>query len=162
MRNLLAAVILIAALVWTASAQQPVFRSRVELVTVDVTVVDADGEPIRDLTADRSRSPSTVAAPCGVGGVRLSSFEAARTVDGPRSLHVQRRGESRPARADCRRSEPTSGGSKGSRHCAPPRHSSMRSTPPIAWRRSRSTTAAPINFTTEHADREAALATAHR
>jgi VWFA-related protein len=53
MRNTLAALILIAALVWTTSAQQPVFRSRIELVTVDVTVVDRNGDPVRDLTADR-------------------------------------------------------------------------------------------------------------
>jgi VWFA-related protein len=53
MVNAPAVVMVIAALVCAASAQQPVFRSRVELVTVDVTVVDGDGNPVRDLAADR-------------------------------------------------------------------------------------------------------------
>ena len=53
MRTTLGAVILIAALVWTVSAQQPVFRSRIELVTVDVTVIDRNGDPIKDLTAEQ-------------------------------------------------------------------------------------------------------------
>ncbi len=43
---------LIAALVWHPQEQRPVFRSRVELVTVDVTIVGRDGEPVRNLTAD--------------------------------------------------------------------------------------------------------------
>jgi VWFA-related protein len=34
-------------------SQQPVFRSGVELVTVDVTVLNRSGEPIADLAADR-------------------------------------------------------------------------------------------------------------
>ena len=33
------------------SSQQPVFRSGVDSVTVDVSVVDRDGNPITDLTA---------------------------------------------------------------------------------------------------------------
>lgn len=53
MANAPAVVMVIAALVCAASAQQPVFRSRVELVTVDITVVDGDGNPVRDLAADR-------------------------------------------------------------------------------------------------------------
>ena len=54
MRKASAAILAVGLLVCTAAAQQqPVFRSRVELVTVDVTVVGADGEPVRNLTADR-------------------------------------------------------------------------------------------------------------
>jgi hypothetical protein len=34
-------------------SQQPVFRSGVELVTVDATVLNRSGEPIADLAADR-------------------------------------------------------------------------------------------------------------
>ncbi len=34
------------------TSQQPVFRGGVDLVTLDVTVVDKDGQPIRGLTAD--------------------------------------------------------------------------------------------------------------
>ncbi len=37
------------------SAQAPVFRSGVELITVDVTVVDRTGSPIRDLRPDQFR-----------------------------------------------------------------------------------------------------------
>src|SRR6188768_840423 len=53
MLKALAAASFSAVLLAEAAQQQPVFRSRVELVTVDVTVVDADGEPVTDLTADR-------------------------------------------------------------------------------------------------------------
>ena len=35
----------------SAPASQPAFRSRVELLRVDVTVVDTSGAPIRDLGA---------------------------------------------------------------------------------------------------------------
>ena len=48
-----AVMVVVAALVCAASAQQPVFRSRIELVTVDVTVVDGDGNPVKDLAANR-------------------------------------------------------------------------------------------------------------
>ncbi|HXG86863.1 MAG TPA: VWA domain-containing protein [Vicinamibacterales bacterium] len=34
-----------------ATAQEPVFRSRVDLITVDATVIDGQGDPIPDLTA---------------------------------------------------------------------------------------------------------------
>ena len=47
-----AAVSLIAGLLWNGAAQQPVFRSRVELVTVDVTVLNRDGDPLTHLTTD--------------------------------------------------------------------------------------------------------------
>ena len=52
MRKALAAAIAVGLLVCTTTAQQPVFRSRVELVTVDVTVVNGDGDPLTDLPAD--------------------------------------------------------------------------------------------------------------
>lgn len=42
---------LAALLAWPAAAQQPTFRSSVELIQVDAVVTDADGNPVRGLTA---------------------------------------------------------------------------------------------------------------
>lgn len=52
MHNALAAATLIAAMLCGTPGQQPVFRSRVELVTVDLTVIGRDGDPVKGLTAD--------------------------------------------------------------------------------------------------------------
>lgn len=49
----LAALTLTGLLVCETPAQQPVFRSRVELVTLDVTVIGRDGDQVDNLTADR-------------------------------------------------------------------------------------------------------------
>ncbi len=46
------AAITTSAIVAAQTVPQPTFRARVDLVTVDVAVVDRDGEPVGDLTAD--------------------------------------------------------------------------------------------------------------
>ena len=43
---------LVAAAAIAAVVQQPAFRSRVDLIRLDVTVVDKDGRPVRDLTVE--------------------------------------------------------------------------------------------------------------
>ena len=40
---------------WTVAAQQPTFRSGVDLVTVDAAVHDADGRPLSSLRAEDFR-----------------------------------------------------------------------------------------------------------
>lgn len=47
------AIVVAAGIVGAAASQQPVFRSGVDLVTVDVTVVDGTGKPVEGLAADR-------------------------------------------------------------------------------------------------------------
>ena len=51
MRRLVASLGFAAAVTFAANAQQPAFKSGIDLVTVDVVVTDAAGNPVRNLTA---------------------------------------------------------------------------------------------------------------
>ena len=135
------------ATLWSGSAtlgsghqQQPVFRSGVDLVTVDVHVVDGSGQPIRDLRPDdfavtvegaarRVVAIDFVAYAPATGGVPAPGVAPAAPTPAPWSRHAD---AARPDHPDRRRrvEHPRRVGPRG-------RHRGRRVPRPPAARRSR-------------------------
>ncbi len=85
--------------VWAQTDQAPVFRSGVEVMEVDVTVVDAKGMPVRDLrvpdfTVSVDNQPRRVISAEFISASYTSSLEPAK----PRDPYVSNNSDRRPGR----------------------------------------------------------------
>src|SRR5688572_17605881 len=72
----------------SAAAQTPQFKSGVDLVTLDVTVLDRAGRPVTDLTQNdlivlENGKPQTIASFAAVHSPAVPAFKAAWTKSAP-------------------------------------------------------------------------------